>query len=756
MSSTSTPLSRRGLLAAFGAGTLVLATRFDSAAIASVNGNSVLDFEPDLFLTLSSDGSVRIVTHRSEMGTGIRTSMPMVVADELGADWSQVTIEQAPGDARYGSQNTDGSRSVRYFFDRMRVAGATARTMLEEAAAKRWGVDPSECTTREHQVVHEGSDKALGFGELVEEASKLAAPDPESLSFRPKSEYRYIGKHVPITDLSDIVTGKAGFGIDARMDDMLFAVIAHPPVLGASAKAFKADAAKAVKGVVDVIEIDGFEGAPGFNPIGGVAVLASNTWSAMRGVEALAVEWEGGEDHADYDSAVYEAELAESARKGGKVWRERGDVDADLSAAGDGEAVEADYYVPLLAHAPMEPPCAIASVETGVDGEVVGCQAWAATQNPQAAQQTLAAVLGIGMEAIRVDVTLLGGGFGRKSKPDYVAEAAVLSREVGRPVHVTWTREDDLQHDYFHAVGAMSMAARVQDGKVTSLRASSAFPTISSTFVSGASTASGGEMGMGFADMPYDVPNLRVESGPAKAHVRIGWLRSVANIYHVFAGSSFVDELAHHAGADPYEFLMGLYGEDRDVELDGYQFGNYGQDLKDHPISTARLKHCTKRVAELAGWGRELPKGKGLGIACYRSFNGYAANVVEVSVSKAGKVTIDKAWIVIDAGMVINPDRVKSQMEGSAVFGASIALYGEISAKNGVVEQTNFDSYKVARMADGPKEIAVEIVESEELPGGVGETGTPPFAPAVANAVFAATGKRVRRLPLAGHDLSWS
>jgi isoquinoline 1-oxidoreductase beta subunit len=403
----------------------------------------------------------------------------------------------------------------------------------------------------------------------------------------------------------------------------------------------------------------------------------------------------------------------------------------------------------------METPCAVASVETGDDGEVT-CTTWAATQNPQAVQQTLAGVLGIGEDAVRCEVTLLGGGFGRKSKPDYVAEAALLSREVGRPVHVTWTREDDIQHDYYHAVGAMSLAARVQDGKVTSLRASTAFPTISSTFVAGASEASGGEVGMGFADMPYDVPNLRVESGPAKAHVRIGWLRSVANIYHVFAGSSFVDELAHHAGADPYEFLMQLYGEDRDVELDGYQFGNYGQDLKDHPISTARLKHCTKRAAELADWGKQMPEGKGLGIACYRSFNGYAANVVEVSVTKAGEVTVDKAWVVIDAGMVVNPDRVRSQMEGSAIFGTSIALYGEITAKDGVVEQSNFDTYEIARMADGPKEIVVEIVESDELPGGVGETGTPPLAPAIANAVFAATGKRVRRLPLSGHDLSWS
>ena len=749
-------LSRRGVLSAAGAGALLLALRPGSRALASVAPGAPLDFEPDLFVSIAADGAVTIVTHRSEMGTGIRTSMPMIVADELGADWERVTIEQAPGDERYGSQNTDGSRSVRYFFDRMRVAGATARTLLEEAAASRWGVSPEECRGREHSVVHEPSGRRLGFGELVAEASELLVPDPDSLEFRPASEYRYVGKHVSITDLDDIVTGRAEFGIDARLDGQLFGVIAHPPVLGQSPASYDREAALSVPGVEEVVELPAYKGAPGFQPLGGVAVLATNTWAAMRGREVLAVEWDGGEANASYDSDAYERDLDESAREGGKVWRDDGDAEAALAAAAPEELLEAAYHVPLLAHAPMEPPCALAEVSVAEDGAITAVQVWAATQNPQAAQQTVAGVLGVEPDLVRVDVTLLGGGFGRKSKPDYVAEAALLSRELGRPVHITWTREDDLRHDYFHAVGSMHMTGRLEAGRVTALRASSAFPTISSTFVPGADLGSGGEMGMGFTDMPYDIENLRVEAGRAKAHVRIGWMRSVANIYHVFAGCSFVDELAHRAGRDPYEFLMELYGEDRNVELKGVQYSNYGQSLKDHPISTARLKHATRRAAELAGWGRELPRGRGLGIACYRSFNGYAANAVEVSVTRAGKVTIEKAWVVVDVGTVINPDRVRSQMEGSAVFGASIALHGEVKVRGGVVEPSNFDGYPVARMADGPKEVVVEIVESDALPGGVGETGTPPFAPAVTNAVFAATGKRVRRLPLAAHDLSWS
>ena len=753
---SASDLSRRGFLTTLGAGSLVLAARLHALpAVARWAGDQALAFEPDLFVAIEPDGTVRIIAHRSEMGTGIRTSLPMVVADELGADWDRVQVEQAPGDARLGSQNTDGSRSVRRFFERMRVAGATARHMLEQAAAARWGVPAGRLKTHGHAVHDPETGAQFGFAELVADAAQLEVPAADALVLKPRSEWRLIGTDVPLYDLDALVTGRGVFGIDLRREGQLYAVVARPPVLGGRAVKFDAEAAKAMPGVVDVIELSPFTPPHGFQPLGGVAVLADSTWRALQGREKLAVEWDDGDAHGDVDSAAFEVELRAAARGTGKVWREIGDVDTTLGQATDTH--EADYYVPLLAHASMEPPCALAEVQVDADGKVVSCEAWAPTQNPQAAQQTLGAVLGIDPDEALVHVSLLGGGFGRKSKPDFIAEAALLSRQTGRPVHVTWTREDDLRHDYYHTVGAVHMkAAHDGRGMPSAWLQRSAFPPITSTFVAGANEGSAGELSLGFTDVPYAVANLRVENAPADAHVRIGWLRSVAHIYHAFGVCSFPDELAHKAGRDPLEHLLELLGEDRLLDLEGVDYPNQGEPLDRYPFDIARLRRVTERVAELAGWGRRLPRGRGLGIACHRSFLSYCANVVEVEVTPSGTVRIPRVHVVLDAGTVVNPDRVRAQLEGAAAFGASLALYGEITAKAGRVQQGNFDTYPVARITDGPREVLTEILASEELPGGVGEVGVPPFAPALCNAIHAATGKRIRRLPLSRHDLSWS
>lgn len=748
--------SRRAFLSSLTAGSFVIAAGLHSSSLlANVSSATVLDFEPDLFLSIAPDGAVTILAHRSEMGTGIRTALPMVVADELGASWERVSIDQAIGDSQLGSQNTDGSRSVRRFYKRMRVAGATARTMLERAAAKRWGVDPSECHGRSHEVQHDGGKPAIAYGDLVQDAARLDVPAADELTFKPKSERTLVGTNVPITDLRDIVTGRAEFGIDARREGQLFAVIARSPVLGASPTSFDTGETLKVSGVVDAIELPTFEGVHGYQALGGVAVLATNTWAAIRGREALVIEW-GESPHDDYDSRVHEKVLAQTAREPGKVWRAEGDVDLSFEQAGDEDIFSADYYVPLLAHAPMEPPCAVADVRTDEDGKVISCEVWAATQDPQAAQSIVAASLGISEQQAVVHVTLLGGGFGRKSKPDYVAEAALLSRATGKPVHVTWTREDDLRHDYYHTVAAVHMSA-VQRGKAlpSAWLQRSAFPPIMSTFVAGTRDPDAMELGLGSTELPYAIPNLRVESGPGDAHVRIGWMRSVAHIYHAFATCSFPDELAQRAGRDPYEYLMELLGEDRQVSMEGIDYPNASEPLDVFPVDVARLRHVTKRAAELADWGRKLPPGRALGIASHRSFLSYCANVVEVQVSEDGEVTIPRVTVVIDAGTVVHPDRVKAQMEGSAVFGASLALFGEITLKNGRVRESNFDDYPIARMKDAPKAIEVEIVASDAPPAGVGEVGVPPFAPALCNAIFAATGHRIRRLPLSKHDLSY-
>ena len=364
--------------------------------------------------------------------------------------------------------------------------------------------------------------------------------------------------------------------------------------------------------------------------------------------------------------------------------------------------------------------------------------------------QTVAGVLGIEEDAVKAHVTLLGGAFGRKSKADFPAEAAFLARETGKPVKVTWTREDDLRLGYLHSVSAQHLRAGFdENGNVSAWLHRTVFPSISSTFDSEATGPSDGETGLGFTDNPFDIPNLRLETGDAKAHVRIGWLRSVCNIYHAFAVSSFADELAHVAGADPKDFLLQLLGPDRHVNPadDGATYGNYGQSIEEHPIDIGRMRAVVEKTADMAGWGRELPEGRGLGIAAHRSFLSNVGVATEVSVDGAGKVRVEEMWLVIDAGRVVNPDRVRAQMEGAGIFGISLAMHGEITAKEGRIEQGNYDTYPVARIEDAPQAIHVHIMDVDAPPGGVGEPGVPPVAPAIANAYYAATGTRVRELP---------
>ncbi|NKB71693.1 MAG: molybdopterin-dependent oxidoreductase [Candidatus Latescibacteria bacterium] len=734
----------KGLLGAGGA--LVLGVRPLSGQPAAVSGL----WEPSVYLAISADGLVRIVAHRSEMGTGIRTCLPAIVADELGADWDRVEIVQATGDAKYGSQNTDGSRSVRNFYDAMRQAGATARTMLEQAAAQQWGVAAEEVDCLENEVRHQASGRRASFAELVEAAALLPVPEVEQLRYRSPETYRYIGKDMPIVDRQDITTGQAQYGMDVQLEGMQYAAVLHCPVLGGKVVSYDAAETLKVPGVRQVVQLPDGAAPFAFHALGGIAVMADSTWAAFQGKAALRVEWDYGAN-VNYNSDDYRAALLESVQGAGDVVLERGDVDGVLEAAASRHA--ADYYVPHLAHAPMEPPVAVAHVTE------TGCQAWAPTQNPQAAQDELAAALGLEKEQVVVHVTLLGGGFGRKSKPDFIAEAALLSRQVGAPVKVVWSREDDIQHDYFHAVAACRLEAGLDaQGRAQAWLMRSSFPSIMSTFNPEADGPSGMELGLGFTDIPFAVPHLRGEKGKAQAHVRIGWLRSVANIYHAFALSSFADELAHLAGVEPLTYLLDLIGPDRKIDPadDGAEYGNYGAPLERYPIDTARLRQVVERVAKNADWGRELPRGKGLGIACHRSFLTYVANVVEVDISNDGKITIPRVHVVADCGLVINPDRVRAQFEGSAVFGASLALMGQISAREGRIEQSNFHDYRVCRINDAPTQVEVDLVASGAPPAGAGEPGVPPLAPALTNAIFAATGQRLRSLPLTDHDLSWS
>jgi isoquinoline 1-oxidoreductase beta subunit len=738
-------VTRRSVLAGMvSAGAFVLAARVLPHGVTVEHADAATAWQPSVYLGLEPDGSVVIVAHRSEMGTGIRTSLPVVVADELEADWKRVRIEQALGDAKYGSQNTDGSRSISDFWDTMRETGATARTMLERAAAERWGVPAAECRARNHEVVHEATKRTLPFGDLVAAAAKQPVPKREELRLKTPSEFRYIGTSVPIADLHEISAGTAVFGIDAKLPGMVYASVERSPVFGGSLKRVDDTAAKSVRGVTGTVTIPAFKPPHMFQPLGGVAVVANNSWAALRGRKQLVVEWDNG-PNANANSKAYMTALRETVRTPQKVARNVGDVDAVFAKGG--KVVEAEYSVPILAHAPMEPPAAVAEVKDG------RCLVYSASQDPQAVQDTVAAALGIDKSRVEVRVTLLGGGFGRKSKPDYVAEAALVSRAVGKPVKIVWSREDDVRFDFYHAPAAMYMKAALDEkGRPAAWLQRSAFPTIMSTFNPAADAGQEFELAMGWTDVPFDLPNHRVENGPAKNPVRIGWLRSVSNIYHAFGVQSFADELAHAAGRDPVDYLLELIGPARKVDLraQGVEYSNYGHSLEHYPIDTARFRRVVELAAEKSGWAkRSKAKGHGLGIAVHRSFCTYVATVVAVEVDDRGRVTIPRVDMAVDAGTVVNPDRVRSQLEGAAVFGTSIALLSGITLGEGRVEQSNFFDYKVARMTEAPRETFVHIVPSAERPAGVGEPGVPPIPPAICSAIFAATGTRVRDLPIA-------
>ena len=699
---------------------------------------------PNVYVNIRNDGIVEIYCHRSEMGQGIRTSLPQVIADELEADWDKIEVIQAIGHEKYGDQNTDGSTSIRNHFDLLRNAGATARDMMIAAAAAMWAVPVNECVAREHAVHHEGSGKSAGYGELVETA--VGMPQPENATFKAREDYRYIGKPMDTIDGLDFTTGRAMYGTDTVLPNMLYASIERCPAFGGTVTSFDDAAARAVAGVVDVIRMPEPTSPPLFNIQGGIAVLASNTWSATEGRKALEIQWDRGVN-AEHESKAYKEDLIASASAPGTTVLARGDADVETHSQH-----EAVYYTPYLAQAPMEPPAAAAIVND--DGS---CEVWASTQDPQTARDTVAATLGIDKEQVTMNVTLLGGGFGRKSKPDFIAEAAWLAREAGRPVKVTWSREDDIRHGYFHSVSAQYFRAGMDaDGATQSWLQRSSFPSIASTFAPGVTGPSAFELDLGLLDAPWNVPNMRIETCDAKAHLRIGWLRSVCNVFHAFGACSFVDELAHAKGRDPKEHLLEMIGPARKIDPanDDAKYTNYGHDLAKHPVDTGRLSAIAQKVAGMAEWGRALPEGHGLGIAVHRSFLSYVGAVAEVSVDERGKLIVHELWIAIDAGTVVNPDRVHAQMEGAGIFGMSLALHGELTTRNGAVVEGNFDTYPMVRMSEVPAEIHTHIMESDAPPGGVGEPGVPPVAPAIVNAYFAASGKRVRELPLRNAGLT--
>lgn len=704
--------------------------------------------DPRIFVSIDVDGAVTIVAHRAEMGTGSKTSIPMIIADEMGADWSRVTIVQAPGDElRYGNQSTSGSRGIRHHIQPAREMGAALRYMLEQTAARRWGVGIDQVVAVVHNVMNKRFNISLSYGELAEAAMAFSVPPRHMLRFKDEAEFRYIGRGgVRIYDLHDITTGKAVYAADVNLPGMKYAVVARPPVVGGRVRSLDYSRAKAIPGVEAIVRIPRASLGAKFRPLGGVAVIGANTWAAIQGCGALDIGWNDG-PHASYLTSTYEKELRASANQPGRPVRNQGDVETAL--AGAATVFAREYYQQHNVHATMEPPAAMANFADG------RCEVWGSLQDPYGARIEIADFLGIDATRVKVNVTLGGGGYGRKSNCDFAIEAAFLSREVGAPVRVQWTREDDIQHGFHHTTSVERVEIGLDAGKKPiAWRQRSAAPSFWSTFAPDEGRQHPEEIGMGLEDMPFNIPNVRAEECKALAHTRIGWYRAASHIPRALAQQSIVAELATELGRDQKDFLLEMIGAPRQLDWRSAglkrDFWNHGELTSVFPIDTGRLRNVIELAAEKAGWGKALPAGEGFGIAAHRSFVTSVAAVVHAQVDAEGNVRVPEAHVAVDCGYVANPDRVRALLEGAAVFGMTIALHSGITFDNGAVQESNFHDYPMVRSDNFPENVHVHIVKHpfSVHATGVSESGIPPFVAALVNAIANASGKRIRNLPI--------
>jgi isoquinoline 1-oxidoreductase beta subunit len=689
----------------------------------------------DAWVRVTPDNHVTLTLGKSEMGQGIMTALPMILAEELCLDWKNVKVEQAPTNPKIYDHGTGGSGSVSASWLPMRRAGAAAREMFITAAAARWNVSRDTCKAQDGGILHGARKNFLTYGELVSDASKLPIPDFKTVPLKNSSEFTIVGHDTHRFESRDKATGAAKFGLDSRVPGMQFAVIARCPVFGGKVKTFDAAKAKAVPGVRDVFAIDPV--AQGAFTAGGIAVLADNSWAAIQGRKALQITWDEGPAVSE-SSASLRKQFVENAAKTGKVVRNEGDADAAVASAG--KKVEAIYELPFAPHATMEPMNCTVHIRPD------GAEAWVPTQAPQWAQEVIAGVSKLPLEKVVVHTTLMGGGFGRRYQADFVMEAAQVAKVTGKPVMVFWTREDDMQHgfyrpaSYHHFAGALDAKGHVAAWK--HFQTSTSIDAMWSP--KGKETPENSEFATA-AFIPYYAPNYRVEYTLAQSSVPRAWWRSVEHSSSGFVVESFVDELAVAAGTDPLEFRLRHIGEDRKIP-------DFTNPKENKPLDTARLKSVLRLAAEKAGWDKPLPKGISRGIAGYYSFESYTAAVAEVSV-KDGAVKVHRIVYAVDCGRPINPEGVRAQVESAAIYGLSAALHDAITIKGGRVEQSNFNDYEMPRMSETPK-TEVHVVMSQEEPTGIGEPGLPVIAPAMCNAIFAATGKRIRRLPIRSEDLA--
>jgi isoquinoline 1-oxidoreductase subunit beta len=699
-------------------------------------------FKPNAWIRMTTDNQITVLVEIPEMGQGPRTADTMILAEELEADWSTIRVEQAPVIPEvYHHLITGGSGGVGTAWSYLRQAGAQARELLRDAAAQQWGVQKSQCRAGNSAVIHTPTGRRFTYGELVETASKLpTSPKTDTTPLKQPKDFRLIGKPIPRVDVPSKVDGSAGFGIDVRVPGMLFAVIARCPHFGGKLISFDPTAAKTVPGVRDVFPVPPVGFIPkiirNVNSSAGVAVVAESTWSAIEGRKALKISWDKGPGGNESTESLRKLLQEQAVAPPSFVPVDRGDARKALSGAT--KKIEATYELPFQAHATMEP------MNTTIHVRDDSIEVWSPTQGGEMLQNEIAQLSGLPRDKVTVHMTLCGGSFGRRYQWDYIAEAWQVGREVKRPVQLIWTREDDIQHDFYRQYSYHRMTGALDAaGKPVAWSHRIVSTPIRAVFDSPESLKDPKHMAaqeLGGADvLPYAIPNFRLDYAPVHSAVPRAWWRSVESSFTAFAMECFVDELAHAAGRDPYEFRMGLLQERR--RLNAVMWPD------NTPLDTSKFRSVLQLAAEKSGWGKPLPSGKGRGIACHYSFGSYIAHVAEVSVEKDGTVHVNRIVSAVDCGIAVNPNGVRAMTEGAINYALTPVLSGEITIKDGAVEQSNFNDYQVLRITDAP-EVEVHIVPSDEDPKGMGEPGVPPLAPAVANAVFAATGTRLRRLPI--------
>ncbi len=689
----------------------------------------------DAWVKITPDNHVTLILGKSEMGQGIMTALPMILAEELCVDWKLVKVEQAPTNPKIYDHGTGGSGSVAGSWLPLRQAGAAAREMLVAAAAKKWEVNPDTCKAQNGYVLHGHPERSFRYGELVADAAQLPIPNFKEVPLKNSNDFTIVGHDTLRAEARDKVSGKATFGIDSRVAGMLYAVVARCPVFGGKVTSFDATKAKAVPGVRDVIEFK-TEGR-GASTTGGVAVLADSSWAAMQGRKSLEVKWDEG-PAANESSEELRKQFLDNAARPGKVVRNEGDAGASLAAAA--KKAEAIYELPFAAHVCMEP------MNCTVHIQADRAEAWVPTQAPQWAQGVIAEAAKLPPDKVVVHTMLMGGGFGRRYQADFVMEAAQVAKAAGKPVMVLWTREDDMQHDFYRPASYHKLQGAL-DGN-GNLAAWKHFQTSTSIAAKwsekGADDPGLGEFGTG-ATIPYTTPNIRIEYTLARSSAPRAWWRSVEHSSSGFVMESFIDELAAAAGQDPLAFRLRLIGDPRKIP-------QFGEGPNSPPLDTGRLKGVLQLAADKAGWGKPLPNGEGRGIAGFFSFHSYVAAVAEVSV-RPRDLQVKRLICAVDCGRAVNPNGVRAQVESAAIYALTATLKDAITVDRGRIVQSNFNDYQMIRMNEAPP-IEVHLVSSDEMPAGIGEPTVPVIAPAICNAIFAAKGKRLRRLPIRSEDLA--